>query len=720
MALPRSVQTPLAATLLILSAALTGCGIDTSVGPQAVTSNGISGTIHGGSNPVVGATVSLYSTGSTGYGTATFLASTTSGQFGQFTFPTNTCVAGSEVYAVAAGGNTGANAVNSNAILLSALGPCANISSSTSLWLSELTTVAAAYSLSNFISISGSGASTVVSIGAPANNTATTPACTGTGSSMACTAGGIHHAFANALNLVNSVSINGAAPSGNAYTVTPSNANGSVPQALLNSIADSVQSCVNSSGGVSGDNPSTTCGKLFAYTTPPTTSTTSVVTPTNTLQALVNLAKYPTLTAANVKNFYNLATGITAFVPALTAAPTDFSLAIVYSGITVGTTTTNLGKVYPLALDYNDNVYAPTFATPSTVLAAFKSNGAGMYAYTDSTYTYPVFVATDTSSNAYLSNNRPSTGTVSDVLKVSSAGSLTSAISIGAPGYPYGVAVDKFNNIFVSSEASTANNPTVYQIPAGTTTATAVTNNGASYTTGPFSYDLAIDASGDVWTVPETSVANGGTTTSTLISNTAPTTATAAFGSAVTTTESSTVGAGYTVVFDSSGNGWVNNTSTLYKVPVTPKTVTAGTGTVVPTTVGAVSTGLPITAVVSTSTGSATITAAGVEFAGIDGANNIFLPNYTSASSALFEYLAGPATFVALQPCAAPGGATSCNAGTTAGTYPAIYNPSSAIVDSTGSIWVSDYTPTSVVQIIGTAVPAWPQLSYGHQGSTPQ
>ncbi len=355
---------------------LAGCGIGSQSNPIAGTA-AISGVLHGGPNPIVGATLNLYSTGTTGYGAgSTLLATTTSGSYGQFTFPANSCVANSEVYVTAAGGTTGSNSANLNSVLLAAIGDCTNVSSSTFTYISEMTTVAAAYALSNFTSISGTGASTVVTIGAPAANSAATPSCTGTGSSMVCMTSGLKHAFANALNLASTTT-------GMAYTTAPSNANGTVPTVLLNTIADIVQACVNSNGGTAGDSPSTACGMLFTNTTPPTTSTSSPITPTNTLQALINLAKYPNMTSAQVAALFSLSAPSAYFQPTLTTAPHDFSVAIYYTGVTINSTTTAFGYPYFVALDYNDDVYSLDNVTSSTgpvTALAMAANGASLFA----------------------------------------------------------------------------------------------------------------------------------------------------------------------------------------------------------------------------------------------------------------------------------------------------------------------------------------------------
>jgi hypothetical protein len=60
--------------------------------------------------------------------------------------------------------------------------------------------------------------------------------------------------------------------------------------------------------------------------------------------------------------------------------------------------------------------------------------------------------------------------------------------------------------------------------------------------------------------------------------------------------------------------------------------------------------------------------------------------------------------------------ATTCGSSATG----SLQGPRNLAIDSTGSIWVASSTNGSVVEIIGTAAPAWPQLSFLNHGVTPQ
>jgi len=297
----RSSSFSIAAALLTAGAlTLTGCGLDATQGAtSAGTALGLSGMVHGGPNPVIGAAVTLYATttvsspGSSnnyGYGQAgVVLGTATTGSNGGFSITRNstTCTGGQQAYIVAAGGNTGSNAANGASLLMATVGPCSSLSSSTNSWIDEPSTIAAAYALSGFMTVSG----TTVNISAPANNNAVTPSCTGSGASMTCSSSGLAHAFLNAANLVhasNTSGIDSTAPTGLAYVTLTSNAKGVVPQSTIHALANAVEACTNSSGA-----GSTACTSLMTDTTPPVSLDAASVAPTTTLQAMLDLAQYP-------------------------------------------------------------------------------------------------------------------------------------------------------------------------------------------------------------------------------------------------------------------------------------------------------------------------------------------------------------------------------------------------------------------------------------------
>jgi trimeric autotransporter adhesin len=261
------------------------------------------GLVHGGQQPVTGATIQLYAVGTTGDGSASTPllspAPVTDAQ-GSFNISgTYTCPSPSSlVYIVASGGNPGLTPGTNNAAisLMAALGPCGNLSPSAFILINELTTVAEVYALAPYM---------------------TSPSAIG---SNAGDAAALAAAFTLASQFANTTT--GTTPG----TGVP--AGTTVPVEQINTIGNIIASCINSAGGVSGDN--TPCGTLFSLTTPP-----GLTPATNTGTALLHLANDPTL---NTASLYNLVTPGAPFQPSQPQVPADLSVRLtVPSGFTVST-----------------------------------------------------------------------------------------------------------------------------------------------------------------------------------------------------------------------------------------------------------------------------------------------------------------------------------------------------------------------------------------------
>ncbi len=270
---------------------LAGCSTSSPVN-TAPAAKGMSGAIHGGQQPVSGASVQLYAVGASGDGSAAMplltgpVLSDANGNFnitGSYTCPS----ASTLVYITATGGNPTTGITNPQLALMAAIGPCNSLTPSTFININEITTVAAVYALAPFmssISAVGSGSSDAAAL------------------ASAFTYAGY---FANIST--------GETPG----LSLP--ANYAVPVAQINTIADVIAACVNSPGGVSGD--SSVCGTIFALTLP-----SGGVTSTNTIAALLNLANNPTL---NTAALYNLIPPLSPFQPTQSIVPPDLALRLV-------------------------------------------------------------------------------------------------------------------------------------------------------------------------------------------------------------------------------------------------------------------------------------------------------------------------------------------------------------------------------------------------------
>ncbi len=279
-----------------LAAVLTGCGAgnfgNLPINPDANQIK-LEGFVHGGQQPIVGSTVQLYAAGSTAdQSAATALIAAApltdaSGAFsitGLYTCPTIT----TEVYLIAKGGNPGLppGTDNQQSVLMAALGPCGNLTSATHIIINEVTTIGSIYPITPFMA-------SYLKVGAAPANTVT---------------------LANDFQLINQfIDTNGGQSPG------PQLPGGfTAPVTNLNTLANSVSACVNTAGGISGDG--SPCGNFLLYA-----KIGANPAPTNTADAILNIANNPT---QNVNNIFLLSSAAPAFQPVLAAAPADWSLKI--------------------------------------------------------------------------------------------------------------------------------------------------------------------------------------------------------------------------------------------------------------------------------------------------------------------------------------------------------------------------------------------------------
>src|SRR5579884_1591053 len=124
----RKVTASLAlATVALLAGCSTGT-VSTLTGTTKAAT-GLHGIVHGGQQPITGATITLWSVGTTGYGSSgTSLTTTTTDSTGAFNITGSYTCPGSDpyVYITATGGNPGlGGSVNNTAIsLMTALTDC--------------------------------------------------------------------------------------------------------------------------------------------------------------------------------------------------------------------------------------------------------------------------------------------------------------------------------------------------------------------------------------------------------------------------------------------------------------------------------------------------------------------------------------------------------------------------------------------------------------------
>ena len=308
-----------AASLALLS----GCA------STGITSTGVSagavhlaGVVHGGQQPIAGATIQLYTVGTSATGaSSTALISSQVQTLGDGTFSITgdySCADATQVYIVASGGDPGAGA-NPYSTLATALGSCSSLSSSSYISINELTTVAAAYALAPFAGAAYTSIGSAGSVGLP-------------------------NAFLTAATLVDPAA-------GTVNTSLPSGL--TVPVAEIDTLADILASCVNSNGSASAG-----CSQLNTATGA-----------TNTFDAAFFIAKNPGAPA--VVNLYSLQGTVAPFQPVLPNQPNDFTLAVSYTG----STSTPLSTPFSIAIDGSGNAFVTDLGNNTvTAISPLSSN----------------------------------------------------------------------------------------------------------------------------------------------------------------------------------------------------------------------------------------------------------------------------------------------------------------------------------------------------------
>ncbi len=734
----------LAGASALVFSLLTGCGVGTlSTGAVnasvAQGSGNLGGALHGGPNPVIGAIITLYTTTSNGYGaTANVVATTTTATDGSFslTLPTSTiaCPTGEYAYVGAYSGMTGSSATNNASLLMVPVGLCdtfyshsgtagayTNTYTGSPLWIDELTAAVSAYALGNFMTVTNAGA---INIGAPANNH-------GTASAATPSAAGLGHAFQNALNIVN---IHTGQPYGNLGGST-NTTSGIIPADEIFLLGNILQACVNSAGNTAAStatsNDGTTCGELFSFTTPPQSG---AATPTNTMQAMLNLAKYPapsvntwnanctaagsgTTTATSC--LFGLAGAIGVYPNGITAAPVDWSLAIVFPATTGKNTTSTTpvctgtgtsscpGITYPayVALDYADNVYVLNWTgstTTQTNIVGLGFDGTPIFASpADTTDILIKTIATDTAGHVIAANNDSNANTATDVVKIYSATSgatlatLTTTNGLGA--LPQSILADPLNNLYIASSnpgtnirkatySGTSAAP-VYAVASLTTTAP---TGGVLQMGFDSKLDLYLETSTpNVYILPNTGTVVAGTPGAPTYS---PTGLVASSGGVTGTVSNS-----YGIAVNSSNNAYAISTAGLTPITRTVNgsatTIASGTPIALPNVVGS-----PYD-----------------RYGAIDGLNNVITvdgANGTAPSGVVIYDTADSLSLGILKGCYVISRACGSSS---AGQVP-MYSPRSAAIDSAGDVWVASGASATLTELIGAAAPTWPGLSMGLTG----
>jgi hypothetical protein len=589
--------------------------------------------VHGGQQPISGSRVYLYASGSSGYGSYP-VSLMTLGQSGVITDPVTgdgyvpsdanggftitgdwSCVHDSDqVFVLALGGNPGLDAgTNNKAIaLMAAVGTCGGLNASSFIFVSEVSTVAAAAALQQFlIDASRLGSS-------PTNGS------------------GLANAFATVGNLADLAS-------GTALATTPGG-NGTVPQATLNTLANILATCVNTTNSLSSG-----CSALFSAATP-----SGGFEPFDTLTAALSILQNP---ANNVAALYALPPPSAPFQPSLASAPNDWTIGITY---VVSPNETSLADV---EIDASGNVWttscascASSGATDTIIELSPTGSVLSGTGFTGSGSIHNPFVlAVDSSGSIWVTNNTLGSAPA-NVTKLTSAGTLVPGFPVeGGVNGPVGIAIDTLGAAWVAN----ANDSTIAKFANDGTLL-----SGGGYTSPGFAYPayVAIDTAGEVWVT--------GFSSSSLLKL-------AGDGTVL-----SGPGAGYTggglnfpngVAIDGSGRVWVSN------VGLFPSTISKFDDTGTPKT-GPDGYGIGVHGYSS--------------LISIDGAGTLW-----SATCDANCGTAGPGAVVHM---AANGATLTPSSGYLDSGFD---SPFAQAIDSSGNLWVANGVGNSITELVGVAAP---------------
>ena len=527
-----------------LAAGCSGGSADNAGNGSAASSTPMSlhGVVHGGQSPIVGATVTLYAVSPQASSQAAVLATATTDSNGNFLYSFTCPYSAAQVYVTSSGGNPG-NGVNSAVHLMAVLGPCGNLHQSVTI--NELTTVAAAYTANRFIGPSGCSDCSGAAPDAVDN--------------ISGNAIGVANAMGNAALLVNPIS-GLAAPSLPTAADCPStNAPANcMTVRRLNTVGDALAACVNSSGPTSSQ-----CVQLFNCTTPGATYINTIsctapggaTLPTDTLQAVLNVARNPAQVSTN--GLYETCARDVVFSPVIiNGVPPEFTLSL---NITGG----GMALPYRLAIDAFGNVWVTNFVGSS--VTELSPNGSALSDVGFAGTAFPVGfnpaeIGIDANGNVWVANSGNSQN-VSSVSVLDPAGSPTlgSPLSTGGLSAPFGLAIAPSGNVWVANYSGDS----VSEFNAAGAANTAA---GFPVAVGTNPWSVAVDAAGYVW------VANKTDNTVSQLN---------AAGGVLNTTAAGYGGIAqpYQIAVDPSGNVWLANLSgtNLTELTVANEVVISGT-----------------------------------------------------------------------------------------------------------------------------------------------
>ena len=666
-------------------------------GPQTLSVQPkIAGIVHGGQQPVSGATIQLYAASMTadkGASTPLLTTPVTTGSDGSFSITGDyTCPATNPlVYIVSTGGNPGlgGSVNNTDIALMSVMGTCKKLTSSTYVVINELTTVASVQSLAAFMTdYAHVGAS-------PTNPTA------------------IAAAFEQAAGLLNFST--GMFQAGSQLLL---------PDTLLSTLANVLAACVNTAGGTAGD--SSVCGRLLTYSG----------TTTDTVTAILHMIQSP---GNNASQLYGLIGSTPPFQPYFTSVPTDFTAAVGYTvpvAVHTGTLDSN-GHIWLATGGYTYDTVADTSTDIQGNITVYDNNFNSIFTVTPGTggLYYPQSMSPDAAGNVYAVN---ANNTISKFSSTGSALSPSGGWSIGitttftgtGPGNGYvsgtfqagGIRIDALGNMWGDTSFGATN--CYYEMNSSGTNITP-SGNFCSMAGSTFFTPDAVDGSGNAWFSGSPSIskvnAAGNLVISAPISQSCffPTSELAKLPPASQNFDLATLGVQYDHVhnqlwgYSGTGAGAITNAGAALFCDVGPATLplipTYGSTSTTPGSPYSAGS-LLISSLALDGAGNAWFTTGGVAATGVVGSTAgsftgtikyaSYLGEISSSGVLLTPYNAGSGIY-GLQPAGLGTNATATATETSVSS--GSFSSSLLGVDSVGNIWAFDLQTNKLLKITGLA-----------------
>jgi len=451
------VQRFLQANLLVLFPTLmlaaTGCGsavvsINSGSNPIGAT---LRGKVYSGQHPISGASVILYQAGSSGPETGAVKLLKTpvlSGNDGSFTLSSDSDCSSStaQVYLVAQGGNPGSTSTsNAASLLMAALGDCGNLSDSSVIQINEVTTVASAWALAQFL---GSGAD----VGSSSTN-----------------ATGLRNAFLIANSLANMTKGASGGPSLPTGAIVEAN--------KLDTLANVLSACVSSDGG-------SACRPLFQ------TATVNGIAPTNTLDAALNIVRHP---SSNVASVFNASSTQPPFIPQLAKPPNDWTMTITY-------TANGLNAPTGLAVDSTGSVWVANYFGATAVKLSPTGQPSSPQGFQDASLHESFGITVDAQDNVWITNEETTNGVNSghgSITELSSSGAIVSGSGFSGGGifWPQAIAADSNGSVWVADYGSS----TASLLSASTNGSSLLGSSGIAPSGMEFPVGVAVDSANNAW-----------------------------------------------------------------------------------------------------------------------------------------------------------------------------------------------------------------------------